>query len=73
MVVVMIFHHNYFLLFSYTDEENAKKIKELVENVRNRFPREGISIFAVPACEIWVKLGNWNLKVNSLEFIFEIL
>lgn len=41
-----------FLLFSYTDEENAKKIKELVETVKNRFPREGISIFAVPACEI---------------------
>ncbi len=41
-----------FLLFAYTSEENAKKIKEMVESVRNRFPREGISIFAVPACEI---------------------
>lgn len=41
-----------FLLFTYTSEENAKKIKEMVEAVRIRFPREGISIFAAPSCEI---------------------
>lgn len=41
-----------FLLFAYTDDENAAKLKEIVEAVRIRFPREGISIFAVPSCEI---------------------
>lgn len=41
-----------FLLFSYIEDEKASEIKELVEGVRTRFPREGISIFAAPAVEI---------------------
>ena len=41
-----------FLLFSYTDESSASKIKELVQAVKTRFPREGISCFACVAQEI---------------------
>jgi len=40
------------LIFTYTDEEKAKKIKEVVDAVKVRFPREGISLFATPSCEI---------------------
>lgn len=41
-----------FLLYTYTEDLNGAKIKELVEAVKTRFPREGISVFAVPAVEL---------------------
>lgn len=41
-----------FVLYTYTEDQNGAKIREVVEAVRARFPREGISIFAVPAVEI---------------------
>lgn len=34
-----------FILFSYTDEASAIKIKELIAKLKERFPREGISCF----------------------------
>jgi len=40
------------LIFTYTEEEKAEKLKEIVTAVKDRFPREGISIFAVPAASI---------------------
>lgn len=41
-----------FVLFSYLSEENAKKMKQIVEAVKKRFPREGISVFFTKAVEI---------------------
>lgn len=41
-----------FLLFTYTDEGTAAKIKEIVTAVKTRFPREGISIFGTPAIDL---------------------
>lgn len=41
-----------FVLFSYLSEENAKKLKQIVESVKKRFPREGISVFFTQAVEI---------------------
>jgi len=34
-----------FLLLAYTDKEGAEKIKEAIERIRARFPKEGISLF----------------------------
>lgn len=34
-----------FLLFTYTNEDAALKIKEIMSKLRERFPREGISCF----------------------------
>lgn len=34
-----------FVLYAYVNLENAKKIKEIVENLKKKFPREGISCF----------------------------
>jgi len=34
-----------FILFAYVSAENAKKIKELVGQLCEKFPKEGISIF----------------------------
>lgn len=41
-----------FVLFSYLSEDNAKKLKQIVEAVKKRFPREGISVFFTQAVEI---------------------
>lgn len=41
-----------FVLFSYVSEENAKKIKEIVEQTKKKFPREGISLFFAQGVEI---------------------
>lgn len=35
-----------FLLFTYVDEETAGRLKKVVEAVRSKFPREGISVYA---------------------------
>ncbi len=40
------------LIFTYTEEEKAENIKEIVNAVKDRFPEEGISIFAVPAADL---------------------
>ena len=40
-----------FLLFAYTTLQNAKKIKIIVEALKKKFPKEGISIF-FSKCEI---------------------
>ncbi len=40
-----------FVLFSYLSEDNAKKLKQIVEAVKKRFPREGISVFFTQAVE----------------------
>lgn len=34
-----------FLLFAYTDKESAKKIKDIIENMKQKHPREGMSCF----------------------------
>ncbi|MCF0241055.1 MAG: hypothetical protein HUK25_00360 [Treponema sp.] len=41
-----------FLLFSYVDEETAKKVKTVIDAVINKFPNEGISLFACPAVDL---------------------
>lgn len=38
-----------FVLFSYIDDDNAQKIKEVVADVKKRFPNEGISLFFTKA------------------------
>ncbi|MCH5293386.1 MAG: hypothetical protein J1E07_06625 [Treponema sp.] len=38
-----------FVLFSYIDDDNAQKIKEVVAAVKKRFPKEGISLFFTKA------------------------
>ena len=40
-----------FVLFSYVEEEAAKKIKTIVESLKKRFPNEGISLFFTKAVE----------------------
>ena len=40
-----------FVLFAYVDEDAARKIKEIVEAVKQRFPNEGISLFYTKAYE----------------------
>ena len=40
-----------FVLFSYVEKEDALKVKEVVEAVKNRFPNEGISLFFTKAEE----------------------
>ena len=34
-----------FVLFTYVSEEDALKIKSIIQTVRNKFPKEGISLF----------------------------
>ena len=34
-----------FILFAYVQEEDAKKMKAIIDAVKNKFPGEGISIF----------------------------
>ena len=41
-----------FVLFTYVEEEAARKIKEIVEAVKQRFPNEGISLFFTKAMEL---------------------
>lgn len=38
-----------FLLLAYVSDENARTAREVVAQVKTRFPKEGIKIFAVPA------------------------
>ena len=40
-----------FVLFTYVEEEAAKKIKTIVEGLKKRFPNEGISLFFTKAVE----------------------
>lgn len=40
-----------FVLFTYVEEEDARKVKEVVEAVKKRFPNEGISLFFTKAVE----------------------
>ena len=41
-----------FVLFAYVEEDAARKIKEVVEKVKERFPNEGISLFYTKAVEL---------------------
>lgn len=34
-----------FILFAYTNLDGAKKIKEILKNLKRKFPEEGISVF----------------------------
>ena len=40
-----------FVLFSYVEEADARKVKEVIEKVKQRFPNEGISLFFTKAVE----------------------
>ena len=41
-----------FVLFAYIADENAPKVKAIVQEVKKRFPNEGISLFFTKAEEI---------------------
>ena len=41
-----------FVLFSYVQDDEAVKVKEVVEAVKKRFPNEGISVFFTKGEEI---------------------
>ncbi len=41
-----------FVLFAYVEEDAARKIKEVIEAVKQRFPNEGISLFFTKAVEL---------------------
>ena len=41
-----------FVLFTYVEEDAARKIKEIVEAVKQRFPNEGISLFFTKTVEL---------------------
>ena len=41
-----------FVLFAYVDEDVARKIKEVVEAVKQKFPNEGISLFFTQVVEL---------------------
>ena len=41
-----------FILFAYVSAEAAKKIKELVQQLCQKFPNEGISLFFTKAEEL---------------------
>ena len=41
-----------FVLFAYVEEDAARKIKEVVEDIKQRFPNEGISLFYTKACTV---------------------
>ena len=38
-----------FVLFSYVEKEDAKKVKAVVDAVKQKFPNEGISVFFTKA------------------------
>ena len=46
-----IFEMN-FILFAYVDEDAAKKIKDVIAAVKERFPNEGISLFFTQCVEV---------------------
>ena len=41
-----------FLLFCYAEKETAVKIKEFIDRIKEKFPREGISFFCVKEAEL---------------------
>lgn len=41
-----------FALYAYVDLEAAKKIKAIIKAVKQRFPKEGISVFFVKGADI---------------------
>ena len=41
-----------FVLFTYVEEEDAMKVKSVVDAVNERFPNEGISLFFTKAEEL---------------------
>ena len=41
-----------FILIAYVPEEEARRIKVVVEDLREFFPTEGITLFATPAMEL---------------------
>ena len=41
-----------FLLFCYVEKETALKIKEFIDRIKEKFPREGISFFCVKEAEL---------------------
>ena len=41
-----------FVLFTYVEEEAARKIKEIVETVKQRFPNEGLRLFFTKGVEL---------------------
>jgi len=41
-----------FALYAYVDLAAAKKIKAIIKAVKNRFPKEGISVFFVKGADI---------------------
>lgn len=41
-----------FVLYAYINFENAKKIKAIIQAVKEKFPREGISLFFTKGEEI---------------------
>jgi len=41
-----------FVLFSYLEEADAHKVKEVVEAVKQKFPNEGISLFFTKAVDL---------------------
>jgi hypothetical protein len=40
-----------FLLFAYVEESEARKMKAIIDAVKNKFPSEGISIFIAQGVE----------------------
>lgn len=40
-----------FLLFAYVEEPEARKMKSIIDAVKNKFPSEGISIFIAQGVE----------------------
>ena len=41
-----------FVLYAYVDKESAKKIKEIMAAVKQKFPKEGISLFFTKCADI---------------------
>lgn len=41
-----------FVLFTYVSDEEAKKIKVIIQTVKQKFPKEGISAFFTKAEEV---------------------
>lgn len=41
-----------FVLFCYTDIENARKIKNVISDIKTRFPKEGITLFFTEEVEL---------------------
>lgn len=41
-----------FILFAYTNEIGAKKIKAIVKAIKEKFPQEGISVFFSKSIEV---------------------